>query len=154
VGSDKSRRSILGNVLDSLECSVDEPAFSGNVLVTIRVDVTHLAAGVANGLGVGLGLPTGVALALLSKARSQNARRVRTGLIARAVVRTRVILITVAVVPVIVAQGTVVRVGIARIAIGFALVGRVLIPTVLAEDIHSLVDSIGVMFLAQGVLGL
>jgi len=31
---------------------------------------------------------------------------------------------------------------------------RVLIPTVLAEDIHGLVDSIGVLFLAQGILGL
>jgi len=31
---------------------------------------------------------------------------------------------------------------------------RVLIPTVLAEDIHSLVDSIRVLFLAQGMLGL
>jgi len=58
------------------------------------------------------------------------------------------------VVPVIVSQRTVVRVGIARIAIGFELVGRVLIPTVLAKDVHSLVDSIGVLFLAQGTLGL
>jgi len=31
---------------------------------------------------------------------------------------------------------------------------RVLIPTVLAEDAHGLVDSIGVLFLAQGLLGL
>jgi len=66
----------------------------------------------------------------------------------------RVILITVSVVPVIVARGRVVRVGIARIAIWFVLVGRVLIPTVLAKDIHSLVDSVGVLFLAQGTLGL
>jgi len=97
---------------------------------------------------VGLGLPTGVAAALLSKARSRDARGVGTGLIARVVVGTRAILISVAVVPVIVARGTVVRIGIARIAIGFALVGRDLIPTVLAKDIHGLVDSIGVLFLA------
>jgi len=76
------------------------------------------------------------------------------GLIARAVVGPRDILISVLVVPVIVARGTVVGVGIARIAIRFALVGKVLIPTVLAEDIHSLVDSIGVLLLAQGILGL
>jgi len=63
------------------------------------------------------------------------------------------ILITVAVVLVIIAGGTVVQTGIARIAIGFALVGRVLIPTVLAKDIHGLVDSIGVLFLVQGILG-
>jgi len=62
--------------------------------------------------------------------------------------------IAVLVVPVNVAQGTVVRVRIARITIGFALVGRVLIPTVLAKDIHGCVDSIGVLFIAQGILGL
>jgi len=72
VGSDvrRSLRGVLANVLDSHECSVDEPAVSGNILVTIRVDVAHLATGVADGLGVGLGVPTIVALALLSKARS------------------------------------------------------------------------------------
>jgi len=58
------------------------------------------------------------------------------------------------VVPVVVAQGMVVQIGIARIVIGFALVGRVLIPTVLAKDIHGLVDGIGLLFLAQGTLGL
>jgi len=58
------------------------------------------------------------------------------------------------VVPVVVAQGMVVQIGIARIVIGFALVGRVLIPTVLAKDIHGCVDSIGVLFIAQGILGL
>jgi len=31
---------------------------------------------------------------------------------------------------------------------------RVLIPTVLAEDVHGLVDSIRVLLLAQGTLGL
>jgi len=31
---------------------------------------------------------------------------------------------------------------------------RVLIPTVLAEDIHGLVDSVGALFPAQGMLGL
>jgi len=31
---------------------------------------------------------------------------------------------------------------------------RVLIPTGLAEDVHGLVDSVGVLFLAQGRLGL
>jgi len=31
---------------------------------------------------------------------------------------------------------------------------RVLIPTVLAEDVHGFVDSIGALFLAQGMLGL
>ena len=154
VGSDMRRRGIQANVLDSHKSSVDAPAVSGNILVTIRVDVTHLATGLVDGLGVGLGLPTGVTSALLSKARSRGARRVGTGLIARVVVRTRVILITVPVVPVIVARGTVVRVGSSEIAIGFALVGRVLIPTVLAKDIHGLVDSIGVLFLAQGMLGL
>jgi len=154
VGSDVSGRSVLRNVLDGLECSVDEPAVAGNILVTIRVNVTHRTAGVANGLGVGRGLPAGVVLALLSKARSRSARRVETGLIARAVVPMRVILITVPVVPVIIAQGTAVQVGIARIAIWFVLVGRVLIPTVLAEYIHGLVDSIWVLLLAQGALGL
>ena len=34
------------------------------------------------------------------------------------------------------------------------MVGKVLIPAVLAEDIHSLVDSIGALLLAQGMLGL
>ena len=126
---------------------------SGNILVTIRVDVAHLATGVADGLGVGLGLPTRVTAALLSKARSQDARGVRTGLIARVVVGPRVSLILVSVVPVIVAQGTVVGVGIAGIAIRVVLFRRVLIPTVLAKDIHGLVDSIGVLFLAQGTLG-
>jgi len=80
-------------------------------------------------------------------------RRIGSRLIARVVVQTRMILITVAVVLVIIAGGTVVQTGIARIAIGFALVGRVLIPTVLAKDIHGLVDSIGVLFLVQGILG-
>jgi len=80
------RRGVLANVLDSHECSVDEPAVSGNILFTIRVDVTHLATGVADGLGVGLGLPTRVTAALLSKARSRGTRRVGTGLIARVVV--------------------------------------------------------------------
>jgi len=154
VGSDVRRRGVLANVLDGYKSSVDEPAVSGNILVTIRVDVAHLATGVADGLGVGLGLPTRVTAALLSKARSRDGRGVRTGLIARVVVGPRVILIMVAVVLVIVARGMVVGVGIARIAIRFALVGRVLIPTVLAEDIHGLVDSIGVLFLAQGILGL
>jgi len=154
VGSDVRRRGLLANVLDDHKSSVDEPGVSGNVLVTIRVDVAHLATGVADGLGVGLGLPTRVVAALLSEASSQDARGVRMGLIARAVVGPRDILISVLVVPVIVARGTVVGVGIARIAIRFALVGKVLIPTVLAEDIHSLVDSIGVLLLAQGILGL
>jgi len=148
------RRGVLANVLDSHECLVDEPAVMGNILVTIGVDVTHLATGVADGLEAGLGLPPGVVAALLGKARSQGARRVGMGLIARVVVPTRVILIMVLAILVIVARGTVVRIGIERIAIGFALVGRVLIPMVLAEDIHSLVDSIGVLFLAQGILGL
>jgi len=89
--------------------------------------VAHLATGVADGLGVGLGLPTRVTAALLSEARSQDARGVRTGLIARVVVGLRVILISVSVVAVIVARGTVVGVGIARIGIRFALVGRVLV---------------------------
>jgi len=71
-------RGILANVLDSHKSLVDEPAVSGNILVTNRVDVTHLTTGVADGLGVGLGLPTRVASALLSKARSQTARRVGT----------------------------------------------------------------------------
>jgi len=61
----------------------------------------------------------------------------------------------VSVVPVVIARGTVVVVvGIARVAIRFALVKRVLIPAVLAQDIHGLVDSIGVLLLAQGTLGL
>ena len=126
----------------------------GNVLVTIRVDVAHLTTDVADGLGVGLGRPTRVTTALLSKARSRDARGVGTGLIARVIMGTRAILIAVLVVPVVVARGTVVGVGIARIATRFARVGRVLIPTVLAKDIHDLVDSIGVLFLAQGILGL
>jgi len=58
------------------------------------------------------------------------------------------------VVPAVVARGMVVRIGIVRIIIGFALVGRVLIPMVLAKYIHGLVDGIGVLFLAQGMLGL
>jgi len=154
VGSDVRRRGVLTNVLDSHKSAVDEPAVSGNILVTIRVDVAHLATGMADGLGVGLSLPTRVTAALLSKARSREARGVRTGLIARVVVGPRAVLISVAVVPVIVARGTVVGVGIARIAIWFVLVGRVLIPVVLAKDIHGLVDSIGVLLLAQGILGL
>jgi len=48
VGSDVSRRGVLGNVLGNvligLESSADEPAVLGNVLLTIRVDVTHFAA--------------------------------------------------------------------------------------------------------------
>jgi len=148
VGSNVRRRGVLSNVLDSHKSSVDKPAVSGNILVSIRVDVAHLATGVADGLGVGLGLPTRVTAALLSEARSQYARGVGMGLIARVVVGSRAILIPVLVVPVVVAQGTVVVVGIARIAIRFVLVGRVLIPTVLAKDIYGLVDSIGVLFLA------
>jgi len=128
------RRGVLANVLDGLESSVDEPTFTGNVLVTIRMDVAHLATSVADGLGVGLGLPTGVASALLSKVRSRDARRVSSRLIARVVVGSRVVLIAVSVVHVIVARGMVVGVGIVRIAIRFALVGRVLIPAVLAKD--------------------
>jgi len=127
VGSDVRRRGVLANVLDGHKSSVDEPAVLGNILVTVRVDVAHLATGVADGLGVGLGLPTRVTAALLSEARSQDARGVRTGLIARVVVGLRVILISVSVVAVIVARGTVVGVGIARIGIRFALVGRVLV---------------------------
>jgi len=80
---------------------------------------THLATGVADGLGVGLGLPTRVAAALLSKARSREARGVMTGLTARVVVGSRVILILVAAVLVAIARGTVVGVGIARIASGW-----------------------------------
>jgi len=148
VGSDVGRRSILGNVLNGLESSTDEPSVTGNVLVAIRVDVAHFAAGVANGLGVGLLLPTGVATALLSKARRQSDKRVGTGLIARVVAGMRWILITVPVVPAVIAQGTVVGIGIVRIVIGFALVGRVLIPTVLAKDIRGLVDGIWVLYLA------
>jgi len=154
VGSDVRRRGVLANVLDSHKSLVDEPAVLGNILVTIRMDVAHLTTGMADGLGVGLGLPTRVTAALLSEARSRDARGVGTGLIARVVVGTRAILISVSVVLVVVARGTVVGVGIARVAIRFALVGRVLIPTVLAKDIHSLVDSIGVLFLAQEMLGL
>jgi len=82
----------------------------GTENLTIRVDVAHLATGMADGLGVGLGLPIRVRVALLSKARSRDARGVRTGLIARVVVGPRVILISVLVVPVIVARGTVVGV--------------------------------------------
>jgi len=92
--------------------------------------------------------------ALLSEARSRDARGVRTGLIARVVVGSRAILIAVLVVPVVGARGTVMGFGIARIAIRFVLVGRVLISAVLAKDIHGPVDSIGVLFLAQGILGL
>jgi len=84
--------------------------------------VAHLATSVADGLGVGLVLPTGVTAALLSEASSRDARRVRTRLSARVVVGSRVVLIAVSVVPVIVARGTIVGVGIARIAIRFALV--------------------------------
>ena len=147
-------RGVLANVLDCHKSSVDEPAVSGNVLVTIRMDVAHLATGVADGLGVGLGLPTGVTSALLSEASSRGARRVRTRLIARVVVGSRVILITVSVVPVIVARGTIVGVGIARIAIRFALVRRILIPAVLTKDVHGLVDCIRMLLLAQRMLGL
>jgi len=154
VGSDVRWRGVLANVLDGLESSVDEPTVPGNILVTIRMDVAHLATSVADGMGVGLCLPTGVASALMSKASSQDARRVRTRLIARVVVGSRVILIAVTVVPVIVARGTGVRVGIARIAIRFALVRGVLIPAVLAKDIYGLVDSIRALLLAQGMLGL
>jgi len=60
VGSDVRRGGVLANVLDGHKSSVDKPAVSGNILVTIRVDVAHLATGVADGLGVGLGLPTRV----------------------------------------------------------------------------------------------
>jgi len=65
-----------------------------------------------------------------------------------------VILITVSVDPVMVARRTVVQARIARIVIGFTLVGRVLVPTMLAKDIHCLVDGVGVLFLAKGALGL
>jgi len=85
---------------------------------------------------------------------SDDARGVGTGLIARVVVGPRVVLVSVTVVPVIVTRGLIIGVGIARIASRFALVGRVLVPTVLAKDIHGLVDSIGVLLLAQGMLGL
>ena len=48
VGSDVSRRGVLGNVLgrvlNDLESSADKPAVLRNVLLTIRVDVTHFAA--------------------------------------------------------------------------------------------------------------
>jgi len=108
MGSDVGQRSFLGNVLNGLESSSDEPAVPGKVLVTIRVDVAHFATGLASGLGVGLLLPTGVATALLSEAGSRSARRVGTGLIAGVVAQTRWILITAAVVLVVVAQGTVV----------------------------------------------
>ena len=108
MGSDVRRRGVLANVLDSHNSAVDEPAAAGNVLVTVRVDVAHLSTCVADGLGVGMGLPTRAAAALLSKARSRETRRVRTGLIARVVVGSRVVLITVAVIPVVVAQGRVV----------------------------------------------
>jgi len=148
VGSDMGGRGLLSNVLDSYKSSVDEPAVSGNVQSTIRMNVAHLATGVADGLGVGLGLPTGVTTALLSEARSRGARRVRTGLVARVVVGPRAILVAVSVGLVIVAGGTVVVAGVAGVAIRVALAGRVLIPTVLAKDIHSLVDSIRVLFLA------
>jgi len=74
VGSDVRRRGVLADVLDGLESAVDEPVVPGNVLVTIRMDVAHFATGVTDGLGVGLGLPTRVASALLSKARSRDAR--------------------------------------------------------------------------------
>jgi len=154
VGSDMRWRGVLTNVLDGNNSALDEPAAAGNVLITIRVDVAHLATGVADGLRVGLGLPTGVTSALLSKASSRGARRVRTRLIARVVVGSRVILITGSVVPVIVTRGSIVGVGIARIAIRFALVRRILIPAVLTKDIHGLVDCIRVLLLAQGILGL
>ena len=93
-------------------------------------------------------MPTRVTTALLSEARSRDARGVVTGLRARVIVGSRVILIAVTVIPVIVAGGTVIVIGIARVAIRFALVRRALIPAVLAKDIHGLVDSIGVLFLA------
>jgi len=101
VGSDVQRRGVLANVLDSHKSSVDEPAVSGNILVTIRVNVAHLTTGMADGLGVGLGLPTRVTGALLSEARSRDARGVGTGLIARVFIGTRAILIIVLVVPVL-----------------------------------------------------
>jgi len=104
VGGNVRRRGVLANVLDGLESSVHKPAVTGNILVTIRMDVAHLATSVADGLGVGLGLPTGVTSALLSEARSRDARRVRTRLIAKVVVGSRVILIAVAIVSVIVAR--------------------------------------------------
>ena len=147
-------RGVLANVLDGHNSAVDEPAAAGDILVTFRMDVAHLATGVADGLRMGLSLPTGVTSALLSEASSRGARRVRMRLIARVVVGSRVILITVSVVPVIVARGTIVGVGIARIAIRFALVGRILIPAVLTKDIHGLVDSIRILLLAQRTLGL
>jgi len=118
VGSNVRRRGVLANVLGSHKSSVDKPAVSGNILVKIRVDVAHLATDVADGLGVGLGWPTRVTAALLCKARSRDARGVGSGLIARVVVGSRVILISVSVVPVIVARGTVVVVGIARVLFG------------------------------------
>jgi len=74
VGSDVRRRGVLANVLDGHKSLVDKLAVSGNILVTIRVDVAHLATGVADGLRVGLGLPTRVTAALLSEARSRDAR--------------------------------------------------------------------------------
>jgi len=108
ASANASRRSILGCVWNSTEYLANETAVSGNVLGVVRVDVTHFVTGMADGLGVELCLPTGVATALLSKARSRRIRRVGAGLIARVVVRMRVILITVLVVPVVVAQRTVV----------------------------------------------
>jgi len=106
VGSDVRRRGVLANVLDRHKSSVDEPAVSGYILVTVRVDVAHLTTDVADGLGVGLGLPTRVTAALLSEARSRDARGVGTGLIARVVVGSRAILIAVLVVLVIVTRGS------------------------------------------------
>jgi len=50
MGSDVRRRGILATVLDSYKSSVDEPAVSGYILVTMGVDVAHLATGVADGL--------------------------------------------------------------------------------------------------------
>jgi len=104
VGSDVRRRGVLANVLDGHKSSDDKPAVTGDILVTIQMDVAHLATGVADGLGVGLGLPTRVSAALLSEARSRDARGVGSGRIARVVVGSRVILVSVSVVPVIVAE--------------------------------------------------
>jgi len=79
-------RTVLCEILDSLESIADPSAFLRNVHDTLWVDVASGATGVANGVGVGLLLPIGVAAALLSKARSQGLRRVRTGLVSRVIV--------------------------------------------------------------------
>jgi len=116
------------------------------------VDVSTGATSVANGVGVGL-LPIGVSGGrLLSKARSRGLRRVVMGLVLGVVVQTSVSLIAVSVVPGIGDRGTVVRIGIAIVAIRFTLLGRVLIPRVLAQDIYSLVNRVGVVCLAKRVL--